>query len=179
MLKMRTFLLFLLLSAVLTFPLYAQKDSVRQESKFFIKVGDHHNLNGGEFQELEEVVLSYRFYSLFTARLGVSHTGLYPFQERDGKRLGVYTLSLSRVAINRDRFQMIPTFGFGVAEGKDSQGNFARFIADWSVEMRYFVTETVACGIEYRQISSGRVLGSSDRRFTASYWLGMTMTTFF
>ena len=168
-----------LLFVLLTFQLYGQTEAVDEGRRFYGAFGFAQNLSGGYFQEMGDLSLTYRFLPSTGAKLRLSYANL--FQKREEKqRMLLYTLSVSQIPVNMGRFRMIPSVGFGIANGKDTNSdNFTRLLFDFSVETQYFLYSAAACGVELRYLSGGRDFGSSKRDFPSSFWLGMKLATFF
>lgn len=168
--------LFLLLA---TSHLYAQTEAVDEGKRFYGTICFAQNLSGGDFQEMSDLSFTYRFLPSTGAKFRFSYANL--FQKREEKqRMLLYTLSVSQIPVNMGRFRMIPSVGFGIANGKDTNSdNFTRLLFDFSVETQYFLYSAAACGVELRYLSGGRDFGSSKRDFPSSFWLGMKLTTFF
>ena len=175
---MRRILLGFLFLILVTFQLHGQTETVDEGRRFYGAVGFAQNLSGGEFQEMCDLSFTYRFLPSTGAKLRFSYANLFQKQE-EKQRMLFYTLSISQIPVTMGRFRMTPSLGFGIADGKDSNGHLTRLLFDFSVETQYLIASSSACGIELRYLSGGRNFGSSKRDFPSSFWLGVKLTSFF
>ncbi len=167
-----------LLFVLLTFQLYGQTEAVDEGRRFYGAFGFAQNLSGGYFQEMGDLSLTYRFLPSTGAKLRLSYANL--FQKREEKqRMLLYTLGFSQIPVTMGRFRMTPSVGFGIADGKDSDGDFTRLLFDFSLEAQYFMSSAAVYGIELRYLSGGRDFGSSKRVFPSSFWLGLKWALLF
>ena len=167
-----------LLLLLATSHLYAQTEAVDEGKRFYGAIGFAHNLSGGDFQEMSDLSFTYRFLPSTGAKFRFSYANL--FQKREEKqRMLLYTLGFSQIPVTMGRFRMTPSVGFGIADGKDSDGDFTRLLFDFSLEAQYFMSSATVYGIELRYLSGGRDFGSSKRVFPSSFWLGLKWALLF